>query len=100
MIYQWVVLISVVLVGAAALFFLLVTRIYSLSCKQLDKQEVKVFVKMMLGRTRQLKWEFKELKNLKHVKLRYGGYFDIECGAAASYFMNLIDTWASLVILF
>ncbi len=100
MIYIWVVLFAIVIVGGTVIFFQLVTEIHNLSSSQLKKTELDVLHKMVSKRTIQLQWELKEMKNLKQIKLRCGRCFDLDCGSEAVYFMKLTDTWLSAVLLF
>ncbi len=99
-IYLWIVLGSILIVGASIWGLQLCTGIYMSSRNLLKEVKFELFVKMGFRRTRQLKLELRETTNLKFVKLKFGNIFDIDSSAAASFLMNLTDNWASAVLLF
>ncbi len=100
MVYLSVILFAMAIVAGTILFINLVTGIYISSCSHLKKIELDVLHKIVSKRTIQLQWELREIKNLRHVKLRYGRCFDLDCDSAAVYLMKLTDSWVSAVLLF
>ncbi len=100
MIYIWVVLFAIVIVGETILFFQLITGIANSCSCQMKKIELDVLFKIVSKRTIQLKRELREVKNLKRVKLRCGRCFDLDYGSAEVYLMKLTETWLNAVLVF
>lgn len=100
MVYILLALASVILIGYVAVLFHLLTGICTTASDLLEKRVKDKSFGIVYKRTKQSKWELRETKNLKRVKIKYGRFFEIDSSAFSTYFISLTETLVNAVLLF
>ncbi len=91
---------SIILVGLTLSGFRVAINTLFASEKLLEKLKKDALSNMMLKQTRKTKWELMEINSLKHIKVEYGPFFEINSSSVAAYCMKLTDTWVTAVLVF
>lgn len=100
LLYFMFVLLSICFVIIPLIFFQALINTAEACAELLTKMKGKATLSTSVIHTKKTRWELREVKTLRKIKISFGKFFEVDTGSIASYFMQLIDAWASAVLLY